>query len=145
MQERIMRAEEPDWFTSLFFIFCVFLLGTYIGTSTSIVHQTEIINFIKTAKLSSYVNVPYQSNSHIFATYTEQFNLLLIELTAYDAFDFVIQYEISPNSYKYNYVCTNTTDCFTYNYVLDTNYTAMRFIAQMTNNTFNVHGKYYLK
>lgn len=115
------------------------------------VHNAEdlavsVKNFVKESTTTSFVDIDagHQNQSKVVAEFTKQYTSLLIELTASEKFDFVIQYENSPQSYKYEYVCKQTADCFKLNHHLPP-YTVIRFIVQTTPETFNVHGKYYLK
>mgnify|MGYP001353036955 CR=1 FL=1 len=146
--------------------FCVGVVGLLIGqiifgliiidrfsfasTNQSQIMKNDMHNHIRTfiqeSTFTSFVDVNsgHQNQSKVITEFTNNYTSLLIELVAFKKFDFVIQYEISPYSYKYEYICNQTTDCYKIHYPLNL-YKIMRFIIQTTSETFNVHGKYYLK
>jgi len=152
-----MTLEEMNWtkwfcFFGVVLFLCgqliygMMLLNTQPNSSKTNDLATSIKNFVKDSTHTFYVDVNsgQQNQSKVAAEFTKPYTSLLIELTASREFDFVIQYEITPQFYKYEYVCNQTADCFKLNHLLSV-YKTMRFIVQTTPETFNVHGKYYLK
>jgi len=127
-------------------IYCVHVLDSNHFKPCKEDLATSIKKFVRESAHVSYIDVnsEHQNQSKVVAEFTKQHTSLLIELTASKEFDFLIQYEITPQFYKYEYVCNRTADCFKFNHLLPV-YKTMRLIVQTTPETFNVHGKYYLK
>lgn len=128
-------------------IFCLHVLDKNNSKQRDVEDlKMSVMNFIKESTYTSYVDMDagQRNQSKIVAEFTAQYTSLLIEMMASEKFDFIVQYEITPYSYKYEYVCKQTADCFKHNHPLSP-YKTMRFIVQTTPETFNVHGKYYLK
>lgn len=151
-----MSSEEMDG------KFCLYLIGTIILLLGNLIWTGMILDtprlwrtqnlkgsveqFVKESIHHSSVDVsasPHNLTKNV-GEFTDQYNFLLVELSAFNPFDFIIQYEVSQQVHKYEYICRQTADCFAVNYPLS-KYKIMKFFVQTTVETFNVHGVYYLK
>lgn len=155
MIHRVMKTEKFDG-TKYFFLLlsAIVFLGYYVFCTTFPVqsHRQDVDmkqmvrNFVKYSAFASYVDVDatHTNTSVVVRDFSQQYNEMLVELMAFKPFDLVIQYDVSPNYIKYEYVCKNTSDCFAIHHPLPT-YKTMKILVQLTPDTFNVHGRYYLK
>lgn len=148
-----MQTEDCNMSKCILFGLCLVFSIIYYASCVNVIlatdqpaTETDVRAFIVASNVTRHVNVKAlaYNSSNTIGEFSVKYDSLLVELLSSGPFDLIIQYEVNQSFFKYEYICKNTDHCLALNRKLSP-YKILRIFVETTPETFNVHGRYFLK
>jgi hypothetical protein len=136
-EERLLQG-DTDCFECILPIAIVILLG-YVMLSFN---PEQEINMKLVHKGTIYFNTSLNS-SDIIEEFSDHYDQMFIELTAFNNFSFIVQYQFDQGHFRYDYVCDRVDFCQRY-YEFAKNYEVIGFMIRTYQEHNIIKGGYLL-